>query len=137
MRLPSDVVGSIAHAIELKTLGRHSGDVWAVAITPDGLKAISASPDQTLKLWDLTIGTELKTFTGHTDKVIAVAVTPQGRIAISESGDNTLKLWDLTIGTELKTLTGHTDYIKAIAITWDGSAGYGRDVTIAIWMLER
>ena len=137
MRLPSDVVGSIAHAIELKTLGRHSGDVWAVAITPDGLKAISASPDQTLKLWDLTIGTELKTFTGHTDKVIAVAVTPQGRIAISESGDNTLKLWDLTIGTGLKTLTGHTDYIKAIAITWDGSAGYGRDVTIAIWMLER
>ena len=37
---------------ELKTLGRHSGDVWAVAITPDGLKAISVSSDQTLKLWD-------------------------------------------------------------------------------------
>jgi WD40 repeat protein len=87
--------GSIAHASELKTLGRHSGDVWAVAITPDGLKAISASPDQTLKLWDLTSGTELKT------------------------------------------LTGHTDYIKAIAITWEGPAGYGRDVTIALWMLER
>ena len=128
----------VDHALsELKTLGRHSGDVWAVAITPDRLKAISASPDQTLKLWDLTSGTELKTLTGHTDKVIAVAVTAQGRIAISGSVDNTLKLWDLTIGTELKTLTGHTDYIKAIAITWEGPAGYGRDVTIALWMLER
>jgi WD40 repeat protein len=74
---------------------------------------------------------------GSSDKVIAVAVTPEGRIAISGSVENTLKLWDLTIGTELKTLTGHTDYIKAIAITWDGPAGYGRDVTIAIWMLER
>lgn len=50
---------------ELKTLGRHSGDVWAVAITPDGLKAISASSDQTLKLWDLTSAIALNTFTGH------------------------------------------------------------------------
>jgi WD40 repeat protein len=74
---------------------------------------------------------------GSSDKVIAVAVTPEERIAISGSVDNTLKLWDLTIGTEHKTLTGHTDYIKVIAITGDGPAGYGRDITIAIWMLER
>jgi WD40 repeat protein len=66
VRLLSGVVVSIAHlASELKTLGRHSGDVRAVAITPDGLKAISASSDQTLKLWDLTSAIALNTFTGH------------------------------------------------------------------------
>jgi WD40 repeat protein len=66
VRLLSGVVASIAHlASQLKTLGRQSGDVRAVAITPDGLKAISASSDQILKLWDLTSAIALNTFTGH------------------------------------------------------------------------
>ena len=31
----------------------HSEDVMAVAVTPDGKRAVSASDDNTLKLWDL------------------------------------------------------------------------------------
>jgi WD40 repeat protein len=34
--------------------------------------------DNTLKLWDLTIGTELKTLTGHTDYINAIAITWDG-----------------------------------------------------------
>jgi WD40 repeat protein len=65
----SERCGRVDRALsELKTLGRHSGDVWA-AITPDGLKAISASSDQTLNLWDLTSAIALNTFTGHLIKL--------------------------------------------------------------------
>ncbi|WP_333408096.1 hypothetical protein [Microcoleus sp. MON1_C1] len=38
-------------------------------MTPDGLKAISASSDQTLKLWDLTSAIALNSFTGHLIKL--------------------------------------------------------------------
>jgi WD40 repeat protein len=37
----------------------------AVAVTADGRRAVSASDDQTLKVWDLDSGAELRTLKGH------------------------------------------------------------------------
>ncbi|WP_442957374.1 WD40 repeat domain-containing protein, partial [Phormidium sp. CCY1219] len=102
------------------TFAGHSGGVEAVAITPDGKRAVSASYDETLKLWDLETGTELATLTGHSDDVNAVAITPDGKQAVSASDDTTLKLWDLETGTELATLKGHSDMVWAVAITPEG-----------------
>ena len=76
-------------------------------MTPDGRRAVSASDDRTLKVWDLASGAELHTLSGHTGWVRAVAVTPDGRQAVSASDDNTLKVWDLASGAELHTLSGH------------------------------
>ncbi|MEI2418823.1 hypothetical protein V6O07_00990, partial [Arthrospira platensis SPKY2] len=59
----------------IRTFAGHSDSVQAVAITPDGKRAVSASGDKTLKLWDLETGTELATLTGHSDEVRAVAIT--------------------------------------------------------------
>ena len=70
---------------ELRTLTGHSSYVNAVAVTPDGQRAVSASDDQTLKVWDLASGRELRTLTGHTDPVTAVAMTPDGQRAVSAS----------------------------------------------------
>ncbi|MEB3829420.1 WD40 repeat domain-containing protein, partial [Phormidium sp. CCY1219] len=60
--------------------GHGSGSVSAVAIAPDGKRAVSAS-DTTLKLWDLETGTELATLRGHSAWVNAVAITPDGKRA--------------------------------------------------------
>ena len=79
----------------LRTLAGHSGSVNGVAVTPDGRRAVSASADKTLKVWDLETGAELRTLAGHSDRVNGVAVTPDGRRAVSASEDNTLKVWDL------------------------------------------
>ena len=49
----------------LRTLVGHTTYVKAVAIAPDGKTAISASRDNTLKIWDTETGTELRTLTGH------------------------------------------------------------------------
>jgi len=81
---------------ELQTLKGHTAPVTAVALTADG-RAVSASDDQTLKVWDLQSGQALKTLTGHTAPVTAVALTADGR-AVSASRDQTLKVWDLQSG---------------------------------------
>ena len=36
-----------------------------MAVTPDGRRAVSASDDSTLKVWDLASGRELHTLSGH------------------------------------------------------------------------
>ena len=69
----------------LRTLSGHTDSVFAVAIAPDGLIAISASWDYTLKIWDTETGTEVRTLTGHTGWVRSVAIAPDGKKAISAS----------------------------------------------------
>ena len=64
-------------------------------------RAISASRDGTLKLWDLESGREVRTLEGRSGIVNSVAITPDGRRAISCSIGDVLKTWDLESGREL------------------------------------
>jgi len=75
------------------TLVGHADQVRAVAVTADGRRAISASDDGTLKVWDLQTGKVEGTF--GVGRVRTVAVTLDGRHAISASEDGTLQVWDL------------------------------------------
>jgi WD40 repeat protein len=90
-----------------------------VAIAPDGLTAISASRDQTLKIWDTETGTELLTLTCHTYSLNAVAIAPDGKTVISASDDNTLKIWDLLSGEEVASFSGEAGF-DCCAIALDG-----------------
>jgi len=103
----------------LRTLSGHSDTVLAVAVTPDGKQAISASRDKTLKVWDLATGEQRLTLNGHSDTVFAVAVTPDGKQAISGSKDNTLKVWDLATGEVIASFTGES-WIYCCAVAPDG-----------------
>ncbi|MEO0803827.1 MAG: hypothetical protein AAFY57_16340, partial [Cyanobacteria bacterium J06642_2] len=71
----------------------HTDWVRGVALTEDG-RAVSASDDSTLRVWDLDSGETLQTLTGHTGPVLGVALTEDGR-AVSASDDSTLRVWDL------------------------------------------
>jgi WD40 repeat protein len=83
-----------------------------VAVTPGarrvGKRAVSASRDHTLKVWDLETGRALRTLEGHSAYVFGVAVTPDGKQVVSASWDETLKVWDLSTGGALYTLLGHS-----------------------------
>ena len=118
----------------MKTIGA----VGAVAVTPDGGRAVSGSLDRTLRLWDLGTGQRVRTLEGHTSSVRAVALTPDGRRAVSGSGDHTLRLWDLESGQCLGTLEGHTSSVRAVALTPDGRRALSAsdDRTLRLWDLE-
>ena len=120
-----------------RTLSGHTGSVTAVALSPDGRQAVSASRDSTLKVWDLETGREILTLSGHTEGVRAVALSPDGRQAVSGSWDKTLKVWDLETGREILTLSGHTWFVKAVALSADGrqAVSASNDGTLKVWDL--
>jgi len=130
-------VWNLCNGEELLSLRGHNDDVLAVAIAPDGKKAISASQDKSLKVWDLQSGVEVMSLIGHSEMVVSVAITPDGKQVVSASWDKTLKVWDLESGKEWRTLIGHTDVIWDLALSPDGKkvVSYGKD-SIKVWDLQ-
>jgi WD40 repeat protein len=103
----------------LRTLTSHTNSVYAVAIAPDGKTPISASYDNSLKIWDIETGREVRTLTSHTNSVFAVAIAPDGKTPISASRDKTIKIWDLLSGKEIASFSGDFSF-KCCAILPDG-----------------
>ena len=122
----------------IKNLKEHEEAVTAVAITPDGKKAISGSVDKTCILWDLVSGKSIYLLNGHEGPITSVAMTPDGEKAVTASSDNTCIFWDLKKGQKIKTLFGHSHIVTAVAITPDGKLAISgsRDKTCILWDLH-
>ncbi len=112
--------------------------IQAVAISPDGQRAISGSDDGTLRFWDLQNGQLLQILKGHTDKVRSVAITPDRQRAVSGSDDGTVKFWDLDNGQVLQTLQGHAGKVRSVDITPDRQRAISGsdDGTVKVWNLD-
>jgi len=106
-----------------------------VAVTPNGEQVVSGSCDNTLKVWDLSIGRLLRTIEGHTRSVRAVAVTPNGEQVISGSNDNTIKVWDLASSNN-KVLFWNDCPIYSIALSQDLRWVIAGDDQGQVWIFE-
>ena len=64
----------------------HTGDVWGVAVSPDGKLLVSGSDDQTVRLWNIASGQLLMTLFYGSDNEW-VAWTQEGFYAASPQGE--------------------------------------------------
>jgi hypothetical protein len=121
-----------------RTLEGHSDSVSGVALTADGRRVLSASDDNTVKVWDVDSGLELRALEGHCSFVNGVAVSRDGRLAVSASHDRTLKVWDVESGRELRTLEGHYWGVNGVAMSGDGRMAVSAswDLPLKVWDVE-
>ncbi|MEL6438228.1 MAG: AAA-like domain-containing protein [Cyanobacteria bacterium J06621_8] len=118
---------------EVNRLSGHTGPVWEIDFSPDRQLILSASEDQTAKLWKLD-GTLLTTFEGHQAGVWAVDFSQDQTKVVTASWDGTLKVWDIK-GKLLKTLQGHQDRVWEVTYSPKNSmiASASWDRTIKLW----
>ncbi len=124
----------------------HPGDVFAVAVSPDGTLIASGGRDQIIRLWDTSTGSLVNRLgtasTGHRDRVTALAFSPDGTALASGGADARVIIWDVATGRSTFTLAAHNDAITDLAYAPSGAPGGGALLTASIdalvyWETER
>ncbi|QRV92063.1 Tyrosine kinase family catalytic domain protein [Ceratobasidium sp. AG-Ba] len=110
--------------------------VYAVAVTPDSTRIVSACGDD-IVVWDTQTGRKvLGPLSGHRGPVYSVAVSSYGRTFASGSYDHTIRIWDAKRGLPLfQPLKGHTRNVYSVAFSADGRilVSGSEDCTIRLW----
>ena len=76
-------------------LTAHIGSVvHSAQFSADGRQILSASDNNTVRIWSVVTGECEQTMMGHTDGVAAVAFSPDGRLIVSGGFDNAMRVWD-------------------------------------------
>ena len=71
----------------------HKGPVHDVAIHPSGNTIVSASHDQTIRVWNNTVEGFSQVIKSHSAPVKSVSLSNDGALLLSGSDDKTLKVF--------------------------------------------
>jgi WD40 repeat protein len=79
----------------LGPLQGHTDSVWSAVFSPDGRRIVSASDDDTIRIWNSETGKMMTgPLKGHTKSVYSAVFSPDGRLIVSASFDKTIRVWD-------------------------------------------
>jgi len=104
------------------TLKGHAGPVMMAAFASDNGRVVTASSDQTAKLWDVETAAELQSFTQHTGPLYCLAVSSDGRTLVTGAQDNTLRVWDLPLSHPIRKITEPGPAVTDITFGPDGKS---------------
>jgi WD40 repeat protein len=130
---------SLFQISERDRLEGHNGQVRSVDFSPDGQTLVTASEDNTVRLWSID-GRELQRLSGQNQSFRSVKFSPDGKQIAAISADNTLKLWSVD-GRELKTFPGQSDednFMADLCFSPNGQAiaASGANHTVKLWSID-
>ncbi len=123
---------------ESRPVSGWSGLLMALAISPDGTRAVTSPANGTgMGLYDFREGRQSFTSVGISWRCRALAFSPDGGTVAAASYDHTVRLLHAEHGYQTQRLDGHTDQVLAVAFSPDGKtlASAGKDGTVRLWDL--
>jgi len=118
----------------------HGDKVYDVAYSADGSRILTASRDETARVWDARTGREVVLLAGHVNTVTTAVFSPDraGRYILTASWDGTARVWDARTGRSLRTLKvlgGRVGDVVSAAFSQDGRkiVTASADGTARVW----
>ncbi|MCB1088233.1 MAG: hypothetical protein KDM63_14380, partial [Verrucomicrobiae bacterium] len=103
-----------------RVIDAHRDTIFAIAVSPNGKIAATASADKSAKVWDLSKGEAIHTLEGHTGYVLAAAFSPTGDRLATGGDDEAVKIWLIETGKQIASFGGaRTGPVTALAWTTD------------------
>lgn len=97
----------------------HTGQITALAFSPDGQRLATGSDDSTVRIWDLATGQEQLTLGGQQKIITAVAFSPEGGRLAFGSADGKFVVADANTGKAVYSRDFH-QWVDAVAFSPDG-----------------
>src|SRR5215831_16696474 len=118
-----------------RQLNGHSKPVVRAAFSGDDKRVVTASGDNTARIWDAESGKEIAVLKGHDSSVLSAAFSGDGKRVVTSSEDNTARIWDAESGKEIAVLKGHDGWVGTAAFSGDGKrvVTTSGDNTARIW----
>src|SRR5262249_33951527 len=117
--------------------GTVEGRVVAIAMSPDGTKALRSLEGGTIEVWDLAERKQVRRI-DQPQTARCLAFSRDGTLAASGSDDATIRLWSTTDWKERRVLDGHLAPVTVLLFTADGQGllSGSIDATVAAWDLD-
>ena len=114
---------------------------WIIGLLCDSEYVVSASGDNTVKIWNIATGEQLSMLTGfhfYSSATRPMALCPSGSCLVLGGSDGEIAIWDLGKGSAWLLEEGHTAWVCAVDVFPDNQRAISAsgDKTIKIWNLH-
>ncbi len=114
---------------------RHTNLVASARFSPEGKRVVTASWDDTARVWDAETGRPWTGPLSHSGFVVSARFSPDGQRILTASYDKTAGLWDANDSRLLRCLTNHADWVTTAQFSPDGGqiVTGSRDRSARVW----
>ena len=114
---------------------QHGSAVISAAFSSDGTRILTASWDNTVRIWDAVTGKPIGEPMKHKQQVVSAAFSPDGTRVVTASIDDAAQLWDAATGKALGEPMRHQSFVTSAEFSPDGkrvvTASF--DSTARVW----
>jgi len=117
-----------------QTLSGHNNRIYRASFSPNGKYVVTASGDNSAKIWDVSTGKIVRTLSGHSSHVFHARFSPDNKFVVTAGGDIAI-LWEVSTGTEIRRLRGHSELVLSSNFSPDGAVivTTSEDGTAKLW----
>jgi WD40 repeat protein len=118
----------------LAVLRGHDDAVQDAAYSPNGKLIVTASDDNTARVWDAASRRTVRLLE-HPETVHSAAFSPDGMRVVTSDEDGMARVWEVRAGRVVTTLRGHEGAVLDAAFSTDGKliVTAGADKTARVW----
>jgi dipeptidyl aminopeptidase/acylaminoacyl peptidase len=109
--------------------------IFSAEFSPDGQQVVTASLDNTARVWDAATGKALREPMKHDGKVVSAQFSADGQRVVTASWDKTARVWDAAAGEALSEPMKHDDRVVSAQFSADGQrvVTASWDKTARVW----